>query len=323
MEKNSNASRKIVVFFVLCSLLFVSFFIWQGIFTPKDVNSSEEKLFSIEKGQGLFQIAENLEKQSLIKSRFLFDFYVISKKKQSNLQAGQYLLSSSMNIPQVAQKIIFGDTVKIKITIPEGFTVKQIEERLNLKLPEDKLEGFLFPDTYQFPIEVSGEEAVRIMKDNFDKKLTSELREEIEKQNKTIFEIIVIASMIEKEVKTVEDKKLVSGILWKRLESKMPLQIDATITYITGKKTTKISLEELKIDSPYNTYKYLGLPVGPICNPGLDSILAAIYPKDSGYWYYLSASAAKGGEPRLNGRDGETIFSKTLEEHRINKEKYL
>lgn len=83
MEKNSNASRKIVVFFVLCSLLFVSFFIWQGIFTPKDVNSSEEKLFSIEKGQGLFQIAENLEKQSLIKSRFLFDFYVISKKNKA------------------------------------------------------------------------------------------------------------------------------------------------------------------------------------------------------------------------------------------------
>jgi len=104
---------------------------------------------------------------------------------------------------------------------------------------------------------------------------------------------------------------LVAGILWKRLENKMPLQVDATITYITGKKTTKISIEETQIDHPYNTYKYLGLPPGPICNPGLESILAALYPKKSDYWYYLSAP------------DGKTIFSKTLQEHNIAKAKYL
>jgi len=99
--------------------------------------------------------------------------------------------------------------------------------------------------------------------------------------------------------------------LWKRLENNIPLQVDATITYITGKKTTKISIEETQIDSPYNTYKYLGLPIGPICNPGLESILAAMYPKSSEYWYYLSTP------------EGETIFSKTLEEHNIAKAKYL
>ncbi|MCK4520497.1 endolytic transglycosylase MltG [Candidatus Parcubacteria bacterium] len=301
--------KKFFVFLIL--FLIAVFFTWHGIYSPVNCNSLEEKLFSIEKGQGLFQIAENLEKQDLVKNRFLFSLYIIFQREQGNLQAGKYLLNPSMNIPVISQKIISGETHTIKITIPEGYNLTQIEEKLNLKLPEENLEGFLFPDTYQFPIGVSGEEVVRIMKDNFDKKLSAELREEIEKQDKTIFEIITMASMIEKEVRTIEDKKLVSGILWKRLESKMPLQVDATITYITGKATTKISIEELKIDSPYNTYKYLGLPAGPICNPGLDSILAAVYPKDSGYWYYLSNSK------------GETVFSKTLKEHRINKEKYL
>ena len=149
------------------------------------------------------------------------------------------------------------------------------------------------------------------MQDNFDKKITPELREEIQQQGKTIFEIVTMASLIEKEVREKEEKEIVSGILWKRLENKIPLQVDATITYITGKKTTKISKEETQIDSPYNTYKYLGLPPGPICNPGIDSIEAAIYPKSSEYWYYLSTA------------EGKVIFSKTLEEHNLAKAKYL
>jgi len=120
-----------------------------------------------------------------------------------------------------------------------------------------------------------------------------------------------MASLIEKEVKTKEDKEVVSGILWKRLKNNIPLQVDATITYLTGKKTTKIPLEDLQIDSLYNTYKYKGLPLGPICNPGLDSIKTAIYPKNSEYWYYLSTP------------EGATIFSKNLEEHNIAKAKYL
>jgi UPF0755 protein len=230
--------------------------------------------------------------------------------KQKNLQVGKYFLSPSMNIPQIAQKIISGDIAKIKVTIPEGFTVKDIEERLNLKLPGENLEGYLFPDTYYFPIDVSGEEVVRTMRENFEKKIAP-YKADIGKSGKTLREIVIMASLIEKEVKTKEEKELVSGILWKRLKSGILLQVDATITYITGKKTTKIPLEDLKIDSPYNTYKYKGLPPGPICNPGLESILAALYPKESEYWYYLSTP------------DGKTLFFKTLEEHNLAKAKYL
>jgi len=289
----------------------MSFLIWQGIYLPKDVNLTESKLFLVEKGQNLFQIAENLEKDSLIKNKSFFDFYIFIKGTQRKLQAGEYYLSPSENVPTIAKKIISGDIAKTVVTIPEGFTVKQIEEKLGLKLPGGNLEGFLFPDTYQFPAKISGEEVVKKMRDNFEKKLTPDLREEIERQGKTIFEIITAASLIEKEVKTKEDKETVSGILWKRLKNNIPLQVDATISYITNKKTTEISVEETKIDSPYNTYKYKGLPLGPICNPGLESILAAMYPKSSEYWYYLSTP------------EGETIFSETLEEHNSAKSKYL
>jgi len=296
--------------FVFSLLIFsvMFLFLW-GIFLPKEKNSVPE-FFSVEKGQGLFEIGENLEKENLIKSKIFFAFYVILIGKQKNLQAGKYFLSSSMNIPEIAKKIISGDVAKIKVTIPEGSTVKEIEEKLGIKLPGENLEGYLFPDTYYFPVDVTGEEVVKIMRENFEKKI-SPYKEGIEKSGKTLKEIIIMASLIEKEVKTKEEKELVSGILWKRLESGIPLQVDATITYITKKKTTKISLEDLQIDSSYNTYKYKGLPPGPICNPGLESILAALYPKDSDYWYYLSTP------------EGKTLFFKTLEEHNLAKAKYL
>jgi UPF0755 protein len=302
-----NFLKGIFVFLVtFFSLVFL--FLW-GVFLPKE-KISGPKIFSVEKGQGLFEIGENLEKEGLIKSKFFFDFYVILIGKERNLQAGKYLLSPSMNVSQIAQEIISGDIAKMKVTIPEGFTVKEIEEMLGIKLPGENLEGYLFPDTYYFPIDVSSEEIVRIMRKNFEKKI-SPYKEEIEKSGRSLQEIITMASLLEKEVKTKEEKEIVSGILWKRLKAGVPLQVDATITYITGKKTTKISFEDLQIDSPYNTYKYKGLPPGPICNPGLESILAALYPKESEYWYYLSTP------------EGKTLFFKTLEEHNLAKAKYL
>jgi UPF0755 protein len=294
--------------FILLPLSLMFLFLW-GIFLPKEKISSP-KIFSVDKGQGLFEIGENLEKEGLIKSKIFFYFYVFLIGKERNLQAGKYFLSSSMNIPEIAQKIIKGDIAKMKVTIPEGFTTKEIEERLGIKLPAENLEGYLFPDTYYFPIDISGEEVAKIMRENFEKKI-SPYKEEIEKSGKTLQEIVIMASLIEKEVKTKEEKELVSGILWKRLKYGMPLQVDATITYITGKKTTKIPLQDLQIDSPYNTYKYKGLPPSPICNPGLESILAALYPKNSDYWYYLSRP------------DGKTIFFKSYEEFVAAKAKYL
>lgn len=173
------------------------------------------------------------------------------------------------------------------------------------------LEGYLFPDTYRIFRDSTPEEIIEKMLENMDKKLTPDLREEITRQKKSVFSIITIASLIEKEVRTDEDRAVVSGILWKRLERGMPLQVDATINYITGGKNPSATREDTKINSSYNTYLYAGLPLGPIANPGLSAIRAAIYPTKSPYLFYLSTP------------EGKTIFSRTLEEHNAAKRKYL
>jgi len=341
-------TKKITIYF----LFFILLVFLLGIYFPKNFVDAENNLFSVEKGQNLFEIAQKLEQEGIIRSRFFFDFYVILKISQSKLQAGEYFLNPSMSVVKIADKIIIGDTAKNTITIPEGWSLRDIawyfenkgifqaEElfelvgfplinySVNTDLPKPKdfsldydflkykpknisLEGYLFPDTYEITYGEELEEIVEKMLNNFDKKLNQSLRNEITKQGKTIFEIITMSSLIEKEVQSLNDKKIVSGILWKRMENKIGLQVDATITYITGKKSVRVSKQETEIDSLYNTYKYRGLPLGPISNPGLESIEAAIYPQNSDYWYYLSTP------------EGETIFSKTLEEHNIAKAKYL
>lgn len=327
-----------LTFFIVCFLFFVLCFLiylWQGIYLPRN-SSGQEEVFLIKKGESVREIADNLENQSLIKDKIFFIFYIFLSGDAKKLQAGKYLISSCQTIPEITRKFVKGEAIREKITIIEGWDLRDIawyfeekgicqaEEFLKLTnkdfskdfdFLEDKpenlgLEGYFFPDTYEIAEGESVEEIINRMLRNFDRKLSSDLREEINKQGKSIFEVINMASLLEKEVKSLEDKKLISGILWKRIENSIPLQVDATIIYITGKKTIKIPKQDLQIDSPYNTYKYKGLPLGPICNPGLDSILAAIYPESSEFWYYLSSSD-----------DGETIFSRTLEEH--NQAKYL
>lgn len=306
-------------FIVIFVLLLISVFAagFRSALLPLSEGSSEEVQFSIKKGDGSKDIALNLEKEDLIKWAPAFRAYVIFKGMAGNLKAGEYLLSPSMSVPEIAEKIIKGEVLKISVTIPEGFTVRQIEERLGVQLPGENLEGFLFPDTYQFSFGFFGEEAVEKMRANFEKKLTQDLREEIARQNKTVLEIITMASLIEKEVRASEDKRIVSGLLWKRLEAGMLLQVDATIAYILeaegwgfDEMRREIALSR-GIDSPYNTYKYPGLPPGPISNPGIESITAAVYPVESDYWYYLSTP------------EGETVFSKTLEEHNSARATYL
>ena len=226
---------------------------------------------------------------------------------------------------------------EVAVTIPEGFSLSEIDARFkatgfladggrvladftvgNFKKDYDfladapgnaSLEGYLFPDTYHFEKNTSLELAVRKMFDNFDEKLSTDLREEARGQSKTIFEIVTMASIIEKEVITTDDMKLVSGILWKRLETGMPLQADATVAYGAGH--SELTHDDLKKDTPYNTYTRQGLPQGPISSPGLRAIQAAIHQTPSDYLYYLSKPTK------------ETVFSKTLGEHNKAKERYL
>lgn len=208
---------------------------------------------------------------------------------------------------------------KITITIPEGYTAKQMGELFEknnlfselefLKVAQIE-EGFLFPDTYEFFKKTTPQKVVEKMKNNFDNKI-SEFLPEIERQKKSLKDIIIMASIIEKEVHNPEDRKIVSGILWKRIERGIGLQVDASLTYILGKTSAELTQDDLKLDSPYNTYKYKGLPKGPISNPGKDAILAALYPEKSPYLFYLSDN------------DGITRYARNFEEHKNNKQKYL
>lgn len=315
-------------------LLFLA--IWT-VYVPRDFFYKQPEVFKAEKGMGDDEIGVELERLGIISNNWIFSFYVIITGNHSSLQAGNYNLSPNMSIAQIVSKMVRGDVIKQKLTILEGWDARDIGKYLEAKKfctqaellkaaqkdfssdflflkgePEEiGVEGFIFPDTYEISGTDGAEDFVKGTLANFDKKLNPELRQEIAKQKKSIFEIVTMASIIEKEVRTLEEKKIVSGILWKRMNIGMPLQVDSTINYITNGNDPSVTIKDTKIDSPYNTYKYPGLPLGPISSPGMDSIMAAIYPQKTSYLYYLSSPT------------GKTIFSKTLTEHNAAIAKYL
>ena len=336
--------KKIIFYLSLIIFLFFLIFVvilWWRIRAPINVNG-EKVIFKVEKGESAKVIAKHLKDAGIIKNPFFFQLYVFLSLRQFALKSGEYELSQAMSIRDIADIIVLGGTNEVLITIPEGFTLKQIEERLvgaglikqndlanyrfydsAYQVLSDKpksvsLEGYLFPDTYRFFSAQGGSasggkeslfDIVDKMVANLDNKLSQDLRVAIKNSSYNTYEILTMASLIEKEVKSDADREIVSGILWKRLKANVPLQVDATLVYITGRQ--EIFKADKKINSPYNTYYYRGLPKGPIANPGLSAIRAAVYPQNSVYWYYLSA------------KDGTTIFSKTLEEHNRNKAIYL
>lgn len=266
-------------------LISVIGFLFLMLFFPRNFSSQKEMLFTITKGEGSKDIAFNLKKDGVIWWGNLFRAYVLTRGTSNDLKAGTYWVSPSMSIFTIAEKFTSGDIAKEKITIPEGFTSEQIYELLkNITVSDPallaKYEGRLFPDTYIIPYGLELDKIIKIMTDNFDQK-TAGL--------KITSKDLVMASILEKELRTEEDKEIAAGILWKRMRVGMPLQVDSAMW----------------------TYQNRGLPEFPICNPGLDSIKAALSPQDSLYWYYLSKP------------NGETVFSKTLEEHNIARAKYL
>lgn len=172
-------------------------------------------------------------------------------------------------------------------------------------------EGFIFPDTYRVYKDAKPEDLLQKIFDNLEQKITPEMRAEIVRQNKSFFEILTMASIVEKEAPDATSMAKVADIFWRRFNMKWALQSCATVNYITGKTTPAVSLEDTQIDSPYNTYKYRGLPPGPISNPSLTAIKAVIYPEKNDYWYFLSDN------------QGNIYYSKTLEQHNIYKARYL
>lgn len=269
------------------------FFIWFFVFVPVNPGSDQEIIFIVQKGQGNKEIGYSLEQQGLIRFSLAFRIYTLATGISKKLQAGAYLLNPGMNVHTIGIKMAKGDIRKQYFTIPEGWNIKNIESYLTEKgftvsIPSE-YEGYLFPDTYELSQVASSQEITTMMQANFNEKFNQTLRNETTKQKKTIQQIVIMASLIEKEVRTPEDKAIVSGILWKRIGIDMPLQVDV---------------------AP-ETYKERGLPQHPIANPGFESLKASLYPQASSYWFYLSKP------------DGTTVFSVTLEQHNIAKAKYL
>jgi UPF0755 protein len=326
---------------------------YQNINSPSGAAAAN---FIVQPGETVKQISRDLYLSGLIKSKIYFEFYVWLAKKEKQLQAGTYSLSGQMTIKDIVARLSAGQALsrEKEITIIPGWTVRDIADyfsqqgiassgdffklagepmknyqsvksaadwptdysaRFDFLADKPKnygLEGYLFPDTYRIYQDAVAADAIEKMLANFGGKLTPQTRAAIKNQGKTIYEIITLASIIEKEVSKQEDMKIVSGIFWGRMKAGQPLESCATLAYILGKNKPVYSLADTKIDSPYNTYRHQGLPPGPIGNPSLAAIGAAIYPTLTDYGYFLSRPDT-----------GETIFSKTLEEHNRNKRKYL
>jgi UPF0755 protein len=303
-------------------------------------SSNIDQTFEVKSGEGVKEIGQALENAQLVRGRYYFDYYVWKSGSQGKIKAGKYELKGSMTIPEIVQVMSLGEIVsnEVKVTFPEGISAKEMADILSQKgfkgdefLNETKsgsnikadydflkdrpsgagLEGFFFPDTYIFFKDAKpGDIASRLLR-NFEEKLTAQMRTDISAQGKNIFQIVTMASILEKEVRTPEDMKIVSGIFWDRIDAGMPLQSCATIAYVLGREKKQYSIEDTRTPSPYNTYLNKGLPPGPIDNPGMNALQAAVYPAKTDYIYFLSDPAT-----------GKTIFSKTLEEHAANKVKY-
>ncbi len=292
--------------------------------------------FRIEKNEGFREIAGHLSQQSLIKSIAIFKLYALLTGNAQKFQPGTYVLNSSMSVPDIVRAITERGKNDVRVVIPEGFTLKDIEQVLvdeGLLVPQaltkfdfhplistypylahvSSLEGFLFPDTYRFERGMSAGEMVQTFLSAFDKKAWPLLL-----GSREWYITLTLASLIEKEVPRFEDREIVAGIFLKRMKIGMPLQADATISYakcggqLQGCDGARIARSDVNYQSPFNTYLKTGLPPTPIGNPGIEALRAARSPKSSPYLYYLSASETK-----------ETIFSKTLEEHNRKRARFL
>lgn len=307
---------------IIFGLLVIVF--WTGI--ARFVSPPEEfpvpYRLTIESGQTLFSISRELAKDNAIRSTRIFEICMIALGSERRVSEGEYYFDTPVSALQIALRISgrqFGID-RTKVTFPEGFTNKQIAERLAVVFPgfdttlfltlAKGTEGYLFPDTYGFFPSVTPDFVLATLKRNFADK-TDPLQEEIEQSGRTLADIMVMASIIEKEAAGEVDRAVVSGILWKRLDAGIALQVDAPFLYILGKESSELTRSDLAINSPYNTYRNRGLPPAPIGNPGLASIQAAIYPQSSPYLYYL------------HDEDGSIYYAETYAGHKQNIAKYL
>lgn len=316
--KNNNPFLSIFIFFLIISFLFLlaGVIYWNNQNEPVSQNKIKVN-FIILKGESISSIGQKLADSRFIKNPFLFKMYVKINKLEKKIQAGSFSLSPSLKMTEIAESLTKG-SFDAWVTLPEGLRKEEIAELLSLNFKinkkefiENSREGYLFPDTYLIPKNYSVPEIIKLMEDNWKEKISNLIRQPTEKE-------LILASIIEREALHDVDRPLISGIFQNRINNGWALEADATVQYALGfqvssKKWWKknLTLDDLNYNSPYNTRKFTSFPPGPICNPGIKSIAAALSPVPTDYWFYLSDN------------NGITHFARTLEEHNLNIKRYL
>lgn len=283
---------------------------------------------TVKPGMTSDKIAELLYQQGIIRSIKMFQTVARMHGMENSLQAGNYSFTRDLPVTKIVDILSHGQTSALQLTIPEGYTIDQIAKLLSEKglgsaakfkeaarkyAPYDYMavrpnevyaaEGYAFPDTYQVGADFSEEKLLSTMVTQFNEKLTPEIRQQAEAKGMSVRQLIILASLVEKEAKFEKDRPIIAGVFLNRLKENMPLQSCATIQYILGYPKAELSVKDTEMESPYNTYLHAGLPPGPIANPGMAAILAVINSTPTDYLYFVA------------DKNGEHHFSRTYEEH--------
>lgn len=316
--------RFVIFILFLFTIALFSFFWWQQAIVPADSHDSSYKLFVVNRGDDARTIAKNLQKEGLIRDPIAFFLLVRFGGIGQNIQSGEFRLSASGDLRTIATNLTHG-TSDVWVTIPEGWRNEEIALRLTetLGIPEAEFlryakEGYMFPDTYLLPKDATAAASADMFLANFHKKVTSSLIDRAIKRGIDANDLITIASLVEREAKYPDDRPVVASVILNRLKQGMKLDIDATVQYALGYEPVSkswwkkdLTIDDLAIRSPYNTYKNSGLPPTPISNPGLAAIEAVAEAPNTNYLYYVSDSK------------GRIHPAATVEDHNANVRKYI
>lgn len=337
------AATIFLYFLIVLGMISARVYFEKWMFEPLDKEKKVERIIIIKQGDNLQKITDNLKDQGIISFTTPFKLFFRFHRLDGHIKPGTYILDNLMSFQELSKLFVTGRNMEVWITIPEGYTLEDIDKELfnsgllvrsgefldytktylkdrnhklnmnGLVLEVKSLEGFMFPDTYRFKQDENPEVIINELLTNFAKRLfEKELFAKIKQDETDFYSLLKIASILEKEVKTFDEKRLVADIIRRRLASNKFLQIDATLNYILDQKKPALSASDLQNDSPYNSYKHKGLPPTPISNPGIESLLAALDPKPNDYWFYVS-----------DLKTGKTYFSKNFDDHKQLKLKLL
>ncbi|MCQ2550895.1 MAG: endolytic transglycosylase MltG [Clostridia bacterium] len=335
----TTKSKVIALIVGLAIICAIGVFSYLGIQNrPVDPDSEQVVTINIQDGYGTYDVAKELYDQGLIKN--ITAFRITSKLSgfDGKYLTGYYQLSPSMSAKQMMKAIVNGDVVNIAFTVIPGDSTEQIATKLEeqgictydefmdeivngdfdyewmkyLPKGEKRFEGFLYPETYSYPIGVKAHTIVETMLDEFDNNIDSSYYAKAKKMGRTFYEVIIISSIVEKEAGLEKEKPLVSSVIYNRLKKGMMLQMDSTVSYLLKDNRVNLTNQDIAIDSPYNTYKYDGLPPTPIGNSGASAIKAAFNPEKTDYLFFVLSEKL----------DGSSNFSKTLEQFNKDKDRY-